>query len=197
MIKQYLSFLTLVVTLASNAVDAIRVGDSIPSNLELHSGFPPEKVNLSEYTAGRSIIVVGLPGAFTPTWSNVQVPGYLENQDALKAAGIDEIVVYCVNDGAVMKAWAQDQGIENSMISFMADPYSTVTRALDMEMDHPGPKGVGLINRCKRFALYIVDGEVKIAKISEKSDDPAGDDFPEDTCAPAMLNAIASIKDEL
>jgi hypothetical protein len=35
--------------------------------------------------------------------SNRQVPGYLESQDALKEAGIDEIIVYCVNDGAVMK----------------------------------------------------------------------------------------------
>merc|ERR1711862_127282 len=128
---------------------------------------------------------------------NVQVPGYLENQDALKAAGIDEVIVYCVNDGAVMKAWAQDQGIESSIISFMADPYSSVTRALDMELDHTGPKGVGLINRCKRFALYIVDGIVKVVRISEKADDPAGDDFPEDTCAPAMLKAITEIKDEL
>jgi peroxiredoxin len=49
------------------AVGAVDVGFKIPSNIELHKGFPPEKVNLSEYVAGRSVLLVGLPGAFTPT----------------------------------------------------------------------------------------------------------------------------------
>lgn len=90
-----------------------------------------------------------------------------------------------------MEAWAADQMVEGSILSFMADPYSIVTRALDMELTHPGPQGVGLINRCKRFALHIVDGKVMAVRVSEKEDDPAGDDFPEDTCAPAMLEILS------
>mmetsp|Transcript_20144 Transcript_20144/g.19390 ORF Transcript_20144/g.19390 Transcript_20144/m.19390 type:complete len:99 (+) Transcript_20144:310-606(+) len=98
-----------------------------------------------------------------------------------------------------MGAWSENQGADDSLLSFMADPYSTVTRALDMELIHPGPKSVGLINRCKRFALHVVDGEVKAVRVSEKENDPAGDDFPEDTCAPAMLEVISGteIKSEL
>jgi len=42
------------------------VGDKLPS-VNLHSGFPPEEVNLVDYTNGKNILVVGLPGAFTPT----------------------------------------------------------------------------------------------------------------------------------
>lgn len=42
-------------------------GFKIPSGVELHKGFPPEKVDLANYVAGRNVIVVGLPGAFTPT----------------------------------------------------------------------------------------------------------------------------------
>lgn len=53
--------------------------------------------------------------------SPVQVPGYLEAQKALKAAGIDEVLVYCVNDGAVMDAWAKDQGTEGSMVTLLGD----------------------------------------------------------------------------
>ena len=44
----------------------------------------------------------------------MQVPGYLENVDALKKAGVDEVIVFCVNDGAVMDAWATDQKVDQS-----------------------------------------------------------------------------------
>jgi peroxiredoxin len=66
------------------------------------------------------------------------VPGYLEQQDALKLRGIDEVLVYCVNDGAVMSAWAKDQDIDGSMITFLGDPSRALTDALDMVLDHPG-----------------------------------------------------------
>ena len=64
------------------------------------------------------------------------MPGYLANEDALKAMGVDEIIVYCVNDGAVMQAWAADQKISesSSIIKFMGDPYASLTEALDMEL---------------------------------------------------------------
>jgi peroxiredoxin len=68
--------------------------------------------------------------AFTPTCSSIQVPGYLKNQDALKEAGIDAVVVYSVNDGAVMNAWANDQGIQGSNLIFFGDPTGNSRRHL-------------------------------------------------------------------
>jgi hypothetical protein len=62
-----------------------------------------KKINIADHCAGKNVIVVGLPGAFTPTWSSTQVPGYLEKQEALKEAGVEEVIVYCVNDPAVSK----------------------------------------------------------------------------------------------
>lgn len=51
------------------------------------------------------------------------MPGYLAKEDALKELGIDEVVVFCVNDGAVMNAWAADQKVpEESIIKLMGDP---------------------------------------------------------------------------
>jgi peroxiredoxin len=101
--------------------------------------------------------------------------------------------VYAVNDGAVMKAWAKDQKIEGSMITFMGDPKRDLTTKLGMELDHPGPNGDGLWGRCKRHCLYVVDGIVKVVTIAEAEDDPAGDDDPEDTLAPAVLEMIAKV----
>ena len=76
---------------------------TLPS-VSVLQGFPdPKSINLSDYCAGKNILLIGLPGAFTPTWSATQVPGYLEKQEELKAAGIEEVIVYCVNDPAVSK----------------------------------------------------------------------------------------------
>lgn len=123
------------------------------------------------------------------------MPGYLKESDTLKKLDIDEVIIYSVNDGAVMDAWAKDQGVDESknIITMMGDPSSVLTRALGMELVHPGPYGKGLLNRCKRFAMYLEDGVVKVLKISEASDDPAGDDDPEATLAPSMIKAILNI----
>jgi len=109
---------------------------------------------------------------------------------------VEEVIIYCVNDGAVMEAWAADQGVaEDSIIKLMGDPYGEVTEKLDMEMTHSGPKSVGLINRSKRFALYIDDGTVKVVRVAEADDDPAGDARPDVTLAESMIEAISGLKD--
>lgn len=94
-----------------------------------------------------------------------------------------------------MQAWAKDQKVGLSMLQLMADPESKLTRALDMELTHPGPIGKGLINRCKRHAIYAVNGEIKAIKVAESLNDPAGDDFPEATLADAMIEAIRKSKE--
>jgi 2-Cys peroxiredoxin 5 len=105
----------------------------------------------------------------------VQVPGYLAKQDALKAKGISDVYVYCVNDGAVMTGWAKDQGVVGSMITFLGDPTGEFTRQVGMVITHEGPCGVLGPNRCKRFCLVVDDGKVTHVALSEAEGDPAGD----------------------
>lgn len=94
-----------------------------------------------------------------------------------------------------MDAWATAQEINKAdgLITFMGDPASVLTNALDIKLEHPGPQSVGLHHRCKRTAMYLVDGVVKVFNVAEKEDDPAGDAFPEVTCAPALADAISSV----
>merc|ERR1712196_711232 len=108
----------------------------------------------------------------------------------LKKRGVDEVLVYCVNDGAVMDAWAADQKIEGSMLTFLADPRSEVTQELGMILDPPGPISKLGYNRSKRFAMYIEDGIIKVWNVSEGPDDPARDDNPSSTLAESMIAAI-------
>lgn len=116
--------------------------------------------------------------------------------DTLKKLGISEVIVYCVNDGAVMDAWAKDQGVEQSskgLLTMMGDPSGKVTKALGMTLSHPGPMSVLGYARCKRFAMYLDNGVVKLVRVSEAEDDPAGDDRPEATLAPAVIAAIKEL----
>jgi peroxiredoxin len=89
-----------------------------------------------------------------------------------------------------MQAWAKDQKVGLSMLTLMGDPAGDLTKALDMELTHPGPKEKGLYGRCKRHAIHAVNGVIKTVRISEGPNDPAGDDDPSATLADAMLEAI-------
>lgn len=106
-------------------------------------------------------------------------------------------MIYCVNDGAVMSAWGESQGVpEDSIINLYGDPFGEVTEKLDMQLEHVGPKKKGLLNRCKRFALYIEDGVVKIVRVAESEDDPAGDERPDATLAESMMDAVRALRGE-
>lgn len=86
-----------------------------------------------------------------------------------------------------MQAWEDDQKTIATFVNMMGDPAAEFTKALDVEMTHPGPPSVGIIGRCKRFALLVDDGTVKHVAISEGPDDPAGDSDPSASLADAML----------
>lgn len=92
------------------------------------------------------------------------------------------------------KAWAEDQGIAGSFVTMFGDPTGEVTDALDMKMKYPaGPAGVGILGRCKRYAMIVDDGAVKFIAEAENSEDPAGDDDPSSTLAPALLEAVKGL----
>ena len=79
------------------------------------------------------------------------------------------------------------------MITFMGDPYGEFTKAVDMELTHPGPIGKGLVGRSKRFAMHVVNNVVQYVAVSESEDDPAGDQDPSATTYDAMLEAVTKV----
>lgn len=110
----------------------------------------------------------------------------------LKAKGIDEVIVYCVNDAAVMKAWAVDQKISDSFVSFAADKSSALTEALGLVLDNEDVVSTLGNKRCKRSAIVVDNGVVKAVIVSEGENgaDPAGDDNPHGSCAEAVLKIL-------
>jgi peroxiredoxin len=75
------------------------------------------------------------------------------------------------------------------------DPSGAFTKEVGMELTADGPVSVGIIGRCKRFALHLVDGVVQAVAVAESEFDPAGDDFPEKTLAPALLDMAMAMAD--
>jgi glutaredoxin/glutathione-dependent peroxiredoxin len=127
--------------------ESLQFGDSCP--------LPPAKLSVSAESKGKTIVVFGLPGAYTPTCSSQHVPGYLAKRDALLAKGVDEIWCVSVNDGFVMAAWGRDQQAIGK-IRMLGDGSAELAKKLDLDVEIPG-MGV----RVKRFSLLAVDGVVK------------------------------------
>jgi hypothetical protein len=74
-----------------------------------------------------------------------------------------------------------------TMLTFLGDPLSEFTKALDLELTHPGPVSVLGPGRCKRFAMHVVNGEIKAVNVSEGPDDPAGDNDPSASLADGIM----------
>jgi glutaredoxin/glutathione-dependent peroxiredoxin len=117
----------------------------------------PNSFDVHEQTAGKRVVIFGLPGAFTPTCSAKHVPGYVEQAEKLRAAGIDEIWCVSVNDAFVMGAWARDQHTSGK-VRMMADGSAAFTKALGLEQDLSA-RGMGI--RSQRYAMVVDDGVVK------------------------------------
>jgi peroxiredoxin len=95
-----------------------------------------------------------------------------------------------VNDGAVMKGWAADQGVEGSIITFLGDPRSELTKALGLVLNHPGPLSVLGNPRCKRFSMFINDGVIRSINVAAAEGDPAGDENPTVSLVDKMLEDL-------
>ena len=136
---------------------AIAVGDSIPAMKIMEgSAEGPKELDTGAFFAGRTVVLFGVPGAFTPTCSAKHLPGFVAHHDAIKAKGVDAIACMAVNDAFVMKAWGKDQGALDK-ITMIADGSAAFTRALGLELDLTA-RGLGI--RCQRFALIAKDGKV-------------------------------------
>jgi glutaredoxin/glutathione-dependent peroxiredoxin len=143
----------------------LKVGDKLPAGslsefVEVEGNgcsIGPNSFDLEKATAGKKIAVFALPGAYTPTCSAKHVPGYVENAEAFKAAGVDEIWCVSVNDAFVMGAWGRDQKT-GGKVRMMADGSADFAKATGLTLDLTS-RGMGL--RSNRYSMLVVDGVVK------------------------------------
>ena len=140
----------------------ISVGDRLPTtNLVKATADGPDQVDTDSFFKGRKVALFAVPGAFTPTCSAKHVPGYVEQADALKAAGVDEIWCVSVNDPFVMGAWARDQKTAGK-VRMMADGSADFAKATGLTFDLTA-RGMGV--RSQRYSMLVKDGVVKALNV--------------------------------
>jgi glutaredoxin/glutathione-dependent peroxiredoxin len=147
----------------------IKVGDPLPAGtlnefIEVEGNgcsIGPNTFDIQKETAGKTVAIFGLPGAFTPTCSAKHVPGFVARFDELKAAGVDEIWCVSVNDAFVMGAWGRDQK-SGGKVRMMADGSADFARATGLTLDLTA-RGMGM--RSARYSMLVKDGVVKTLNV--------------------------------
>lgn len=163
-------------TVVPSVVFKTRVRDE---SIEGPNPYRWEDVTSFDYFGGKRVIIFSLPGAFTPTCSTYQLPGFENNYAEFKALGIDEIYCISVNDAFVMNAWAKSQNIEN--VKVIPDGSGVFTFGMDMLVEKDN---LGFGMRSWRYAAIIDNGRVEKLFVEEGKEDncpvdPYGETSPE------------------
>jgi alkyl hydroperoxide reductase subunit AhpC len=129
-----------------------------------------------------------LPGAFTPTCSTYQLPGFEENYEKFQSLGIDDIYCMSVNDAFTMNAWAKAQNVEK--VKMIPDGSVTFTSRMGMAVSKDN---LGFGWRSWRYAAIINNGTIEAwfeepGFTNEADGDPYGESSPENLLAYLMKN---------
>ncbi len=136
----------------------LNAGDKVPSvTIKQATAEGPKDVDPAALFAGKKVVMFSLPGAFTPTCSNQHLPGYVARLDEIKARGVDLVACLSVNDGWVMKAWAEAHGALGKIV-MLADGNAEFSKALGIEVDLT--KAL-MGERCRRGLITFEDGVIK------------------------------------
>ncbi len=147
----------------------IKVGDKLPAATLMEysevdgeaCSIGPNPVDVHKASAGKTIALFAVPGAFTPTCSAKHVPGFIERAGDLQTAGVDEIWCVSVNDAFVMGAWARDQKT-NGKVRMLGDGSAVFAQATGLTLDLNG-RGMG--TRSNRYSMLVKDGVVATLNI--------------------------------
>ena len=133
----------------------ISAGQKMPSGVfGVMTEAGPGAISTDDLFTGKKVVLVSVPGAFTPTCSMNHLPGFVDQAAQLQTKGVDTIACMAVNDVFVMDAWGKDRGV-GDQVMMLADGNGEYARALGLELDGTG-FGMGM--RGQRFALIVDDG---------------------------------------
>lgn len=142
----------------------IKIGDRLPdAKFRVMTTEGPAWKSTDDIFKGRKVALFGVPGAFTPTCSNLHMPSFLSNIDAFKSKGVDSVAVTAINDVFVMEAWKKASGADGK-IDFLADGNGEFGKGIDLAFD--GSAG-GLGTRVKRFSMLVDNGVVKALNVED------------------------------
>jgi glutaredoxin/glutathione-dependent peroxiredoxin len=143
----------------------IKPGDKLPSaTFRVMGPDGPKEMTTNDIFSGKKVVLIGMPGAFTPTCHRNHLPGYVEQAEKFRGKGVDTIAVTTTNDHFVMSAWSKASGGDGKVV-FLADGNGEFAKAIGLAFDGSA-RGMGGV-RSKRYSMYVVDGVVKVLNIEE------------------------------
>jgi peroxiredoxin len=145
----------------------IKIGDKLPEATfrTIEDGKMVPRTT-TEIFKGKRVVLVGVPGAFTPTCHKNHVPGFVQSADAIRARNVDTIAVTAVNDHWVMHNWSEASGGAGKKMIFLADNNAEFAKATGLEFD--ASAGLGG-TRSKRYAMLVEDGVVKALNVEPET----------------------------
>jgi peroxiredoxin len=144
-----------------------------------------QDMTTADYFAGKRVVVFSLPGAFTPTCSTYQLPGFEKGFTDFTAHGIDDIYCMSVNDSFVMNAWAKQQNLEN--VKVIPDGSAQFTRLMGMLVSKDN---LGFGARSWRYAMVVNDGVIEAWFEEPGREDNCGSDPYGETAPESVLNYL-------
>jgi peroxiredoxin len=169
-------------TTVPHVVFKTRVRDE---NVEGPNPFRWQDVATDEIFKGKKVIVLALPGAFTPTCSSTHLPGYEAKYDEFKSLGIDEVYCLSVNDAFTMFQWAKQLGVEK--VKMLPDGSGEFTRRMGMLVRKDN---LGFGERSWRYSMLVEDGAVTAMFAEPGISDNCPTDPFEVSDADTMLNHL-------
>ena len=143
---------------------SIQAGDKMPAgSFGVMTDSGPGALTTDELFSGKKVVLVSVPGAFTPTCSMNHLPGFVDNAGAIHGKGVDTIACMAVNDVFVMDAWGKDRGVGDNVV-MLADGNGDYSQALGLELD---ASGFGMGQRGQRFAIVVEDGTATHVAVEE------------------------------
>lgn len=124
-----------------------------------------KSLDIAEYIKDKSVVIIGVPGAYTPVCTMNHLPGFVGKADEIKAEGADEIICIAPNDPFVVKRWKDELDPENK-ITILSDGNLELTKALGMELD---ASGLGLGQRSQRYSMIVKNGVIKTRDVEDEA----------------------------
>ena len=162
----------------------IKVGDSFPSckvGLVKHGGgnggYENSHIDTAEYLANKKVVLVAIPGAFTPVCMGTHLPEYINDATKIKSSGVDEIICLTVNDPWVTTAFAEKLNGKQHL-TYIADGNGELMKKLGLEFDVTAAL-LGV--RMRRASMLVTNG-----KVMEFNDENGGK-LTETSCSATMI----------
>lgn len=146
---------------------AVQANDRIPeATFKVMGPNGMEDLSTTDLCAGKKVVLFAVPGALTPTCSEVHMPGFIDLESQIRAKGVDTIACVAVNDAFVMREWRKLRSIPEEIL-LLSDGNGDFTRAMGLELD---ASRFGMGTRSRRYAAIVDDGVIKTLNV-----EPAGE----------------------